>query len=39
VVAEGPPAKVFTAPRLGALYDMDLRVTEFEGRPLVLHHL
>ncbi len=39
VVAEGPPAEICTAGTLGALYDMDLRVTEIDGRPLVLHHL
>jgi iron complex transport system ATP-binding protein len=39
VAAEGPPGAVFTAPVLSALYDTDLRVTQIDGKPLVLHHL
>ena len=39
IVAEGPPAEVFTPAVLEPLYDMSLRVETFEGRPLVLHHL
>lgn len=39
VVAEGPPAQVCRAEVLGPIYDMDLKVIEVDGRPLVLHHL
>lgn len=39
IVAEGSPEVVFTPEVLGPLYDMELRVERFEGRPLVLHHL
>jgi len=39
IIAEGPPAQVFTPAVLEPLYDMALRVETFEGRPLVLHHL
>ncbi|MDO9638027.1 MAG: ATP-binding cassette domain-containing protein [Pseudotabrizicola sp.] len=39
IVAEGPPSQVCTAPTLGAIYDMDLRVMQVDGKPLVLHHL
>ncbi|WP_323041436.1 ABC transporter ATP-binding protein [Gemmobacter sp.] len=39
IAAEGPPAGVCTADVLGRIYDMDLRVTEIDGKPLVLHHL
>lgn len=39
LAGEGSPAQVCTAPVLGALYDMDLRVTEVDGKPLILHHL
>ena len=39
VAAEGPPETVFRAEVLGPVYDMDLRITEADGKPLVLHHL
>ena len=39
VFAEGPPETVFTPEVLEPLYDMPLKVQEFEGKPLVLHHL
>ncbi len=39
IIAEGPPAAVCTSTVLGGVYDMDLRVTQFEDKPLVLHHL
>lgn len=39
IAARGSPAEVCTAGVLGAIYDMDLRVTEIDGKPLVLHHL
>lgn len=39
IVAEGPPAEVFTPAVLEPLYEMALQVETFEGRPLVLHHL
>lgn len=39
LAAEGPPAKVCTPAILSKLYDMELRVMQVEGRPLVLHHL
>jgi ABC-type enterochelin transport system ATPase subunit len=29
---------VFRPDILGPIYDMDLRVTEVDGKPLVLHH-
>ncbi|MBL4916842.1 ABC transporter ATP-binding protein [Szabonella alba] len=37
--AEGTPAEVFTPGVLEPLYDMPLRIAQFEGRPMVLHHL
>lgn len=39
IAAEGPPEAVCTSQTLGEIYDMDLRVTQIEGKPLVLHHL
>lgn len=39
IVAEGPPAEVFTPAVLEPLYDMPLRVETYAGRPLVLNHL
>ena len=39
LVAQGTPAEVFTPSVLEPLYDMSLRVEQFEGRPLILHHL
>ncbi|WP_376872648.1 ABC transporter ATP-binding protein [Albirhodobacter sp. R86504] len=39
IAAQGTPAEVCTAHALGQIYDMDLRVTEIDGKPLVLHHL
>ena len=39
LAAEGPPAQLCTPQVLGALYDMPLRVTQVEGKPLILHHL
>lgn len=39
VVAEGSSAQVFRPEVLEPLYDMTLKVTEVEGRPMVLHHL
>ncbi|MDZ4309487.1 MAG: ATP-binding cassette domain-containing protein [Cypionkella sp.] len=39
IVAEGPPEAVFTPRVLEPLYDMTLRVEQFEGRPLILHHV
>lgn len=39
IAAEGPPAEVCTSAVLGKIYDMDLRVTQVDGKPLVLHHL
>jgi len=39
IAAEGPPAEVCTSAVLGQIYDMDLRVTQVDGKPLVLHHL
>ncbi|RGP36607.1 iron ABC transporter ATP-binding protein [Pseudotabrizicola alkalilacus] len=39
IAAEGPPSQVCTAEVLGTIYDMELRVMQVEGKPLVLHHL
>lgn len=39
IAAQGTPDEVCTSEVLGAIYDMDLRVTRMEGKPLVLHHL
>jgi iron complex transport system ATP-binding protein len=39
IIAEGPPETVCTAQVLGDIYDMDLRVTQIDGKPFVLHHL
>lgn len=39
LAAKGTPAQVFRPEVLGPIYDMDLRVTEIDGKPLVLHHL
>lgn len=39
IVAQGTPAQVFTPAVLEPLYGMDLRVTQIDGRPMVLHHL
>lgn len=39
IAAQGSPHDVFTSAVLEPLYDMPLRVEQFEGRPLVLHHL
>ncbi|WP_050526427.1 iron ABC transporter ATP-binding protein [Pseudorhodobacter aquimaris] len=39
IAAEGPPQAVCTSKVLGDIYGMDLRVTEIDGKPLVLHHL
>lgn len=39
LAAQGNPHEVFTPSVLEPLYDMPLRVEQFEGRPLVLHHL
>lgn len=37
--AQGTPAEVLTAPSLSDLYDTDIAVGEYQGRPLVLHHM
>lgn len=39
VAAQGTPAQVFRPEVLGPIYDMPLRVTEIDGKPMVLHHL
>jgi len=39
VVTAGTPQQVLTPGVLGQLYDMEIRVTELDGRPLVLHHV
>ncbi|MBU2936082.1 MULTISPECIES: iron ABC transporter ATP-binding protein [Pacificibacter] len=39
IAAQGPPEAVCTSQVLGDIYDMELRVTQIEGKPLVLHHL
>jgi iron complex transport system ATP-binding protein len=39
VAAQGSAAEVFRPDVLEPLYDMTLKVTEIEGRPMVLHHL
>ncbi|MBU2865650.1 iron ABC transporter ATP-binding protein [Pacificibacter marinus] len=39
IAAEGPPETVCTSQVLGDIFDMELRVTQIEGKPLVLHHL
>lgn len=39
LLAAGTPGEVLTPARLSALYDTDIAVGEYRGRPLVLHHL
>lgn len=39
IAAQGAPASVCTAEVLGAIYEMELRVTDIDGKPVVLHHL
>ncbi len=39
IAAQGRPEAVCTSQTLGEIYDMDLRVTQIDGKPLVLHHL
>ena len=39
VVAQGTPHQVLTPEVLGQLYDMEIRVMELDGRPLILHHV
>ncbi|WBU59846.1 iron ABC transporter ATP-binding protein [Paracoccus albus] len=38
IVATGPAQEVLTGDGLTELYDTPVSVTEFDGRPLVLHH-
>ncbi|MFV0335054.1 MAG: ABC transporter ATP-binding protein [Tropicimonas sp.] len=39
LVLSGPPGEVLTGSVLSDLYGTEIRVEQFEGRPLVLHHL
>ncbi len=37
--AEGRPEEVLREPVLAALYDTDIHVSQYRGRPLILHHI
>jgi iron complex transport system ATP-binding protein len=39
VAAQGAPSEVCTAAILSEVYEMELRVSEIDGKPLILHHL
>lgn len=39
IEAEGAPSDVLTGPILSALYDTEITVGDYRGKPLILHHL
>nr|WP_303623810.1 ATP-binding cassette domain-containing protein [Shimia sp. CNT1-13L.2] len=39
VALQGAPEEILTSAALSGLYEMDIQVSEHQGRPLVLHHV
>lgn len=39
IFAQGTPSEVLTSEVLSTLYDTEIAVGEYQGRPLVLHHM